>query len=721
MKLGLYRTIRIGLYLTILPPLLVSSAVLVPQVTPKVLVFQVLCEAILVTALLFMLRDPSGLKGFKSLIWHTPIIKSMGALLAYAAISSFIGCDVNQSWWGTVERQDGLFLWLHFFVWMLLLEWFRTAGSPIGSSCQTSSPTLASQSGECFGRYLKLSFAISVAVAIGALLELVIFRIWGTVPGVLRSLDSTRPSGLFGNPMYLGPYLCFHLFIGFVWIRKIIMNSRRRSYWVLCLVVAGQMLMSLVIAIDKTRGIFVALSAALVLMGLLTAFSKTAPRKCRIMSIAGIAILSILLTGIWFGRESAVVNNNWILGRITTGAESLRMRTMMWKSCLQGFLEKPVFGWGHNNAYYAFNKHYNPEQVSFDPGFLLIETTWTDKSHNAYVDLLVEKGGIGFLLFLGVGWAVIQAVRGVDDWFLKSSVAGSLVAYAVGNLVAFDSFGSLFGLFLMLSFLIAVTAKQTASEAQANQKTSGKKKDRAQPKTSSRLKFGFSIAGLAIFAAGLFVNLEIAASLYGYAAARHASVGEDANYGVILYRNAFSHFSPYEAREKLKCAYLIVNAALTQRLDPQLVTLALEYSREAVAGHPEDAQIYIRLNDMYNGLGIYADKKFLMMAESAGKKALELSPRRQEAMMNLGRTYLLLGQNARAIELGKQMVGDYTRLPVAHWFLGLSLLQAGQKEEAKQELGTAFRLGYLFQNFKEEETVRKILGEKDYQDLRKNP
>jgi O-antigen ligase len=709
MKSALYKIIRIGLYLILFTPLLVIPSMLSPQITPKALGFEILVEIIAAAAILLITLDSQKTFRWRE-FFSSATSLSIGLFLAYSFLTSFFGYDPKQSLWGIPERQDGLFFWLHFLAWMIVIEWFRKAPAPAG------------EKEFHLEKYLRYSFVIAIAVALTALLETAIFRIWGKTPWILTTVDVTRPSGVFGNPTFNGPYLCFHFFIGLVWIRDLWKRSKSHFLWLPALLGLGEGIILFVLALGQTRGVVFGLGAALVAMGAQFSMSGSVPRKLRIVSMTAIAALFAAAVFVWTARDTAFIKGNPVLSRITmaSSTETSSIRLLIWQSVVQGFQDRPVFGWGHDNVSYVFNKYFNPEQVQFDPSFADARNTWADKSHNAYLDLLVEKGVLGFLLFFGIAWAVIQAIRRVDDWFLAGCFTGSMVSYAVSNGVAFDSFGSLFGLFLMISYLIAVTAGLTEPGTPAHQKHSKPKKERKRAQATGGLKLGVSIVGLAVIAAALIANLEIGIALYHYAEAR-SHFEQDANYGLEQYQTAFAHFSPYEAREKLKCAYLIVSAALTQRLDPSRVNSALEYARDAVAGHPNDVQTYTRLNDMYNGLGIYADKKFLSMAEAAGKKALELSPRRQESIMNLGRTYLLLGQNERAIELGKKMVGDYDKLPVAHWFLGLSLLQAGQKEQAKQELAIAFKNGYSIQNPKEEETIKTLLGEKEYSELRKNP
>ncbi|PYV16576.1 MAG: hypothetical protein DMG07_07565 [Acidobacteria bacterium] len=224
----------------------------------------------------------------------------------------------------------------------------------------------------------------------------------------------------------------------------------------------------------------------------------------------------------------------------------------------------------------------------------------------------------------------------------------------------------------------------------------------------------------------LFANVQIALAVAGYRAAQD-DFAHDPSSGVAAYAAVFQRFSPYHGREKLNCAYMIINALLAGRpfSDPAAAAaLALRLADEAEAEHPEDVAPHMVLNDLYNSLALYGDprapeqaERFLERAEAEGKRALALSPRRQEAMIYLGRTYILRGQPQRAVELNRQMVADCPEFPLAHWLLGLSLVENKQLEEGRAEIRKALELGYRFQNTREKETIRSLFGEREFSEL----
>ena len=146
------------------------------------------------------------------------------------------------------------------------------------------------------------------------------------------------------------------------------------------------------------------------------------------------------------------------------------MRVMVWRSTARGFWDHPLLGWGHNNVYYALNRYYDPRHASFQPDFSESRATWYDKSHNALLDILIEKGAAGALLFLALSIAVVINLARMKDKALSLCLTGALSAYAFSDLVAFDSFGSMFGLYLSLAVLVLSARPKEAPNPEPRKK-----------------------------------------------------------------------------------------------------------------------------------------------------------------------------------------------------------------------------------------------------------
>jgi tetratricopeptide (TPR) repeat protein len=216
---------------------------------------------------------------------------------------------------------------------------------------------------------------------------------------------------------------------------------------------------------------------------------------------------------------------------------------------------------------------------------------------------------------------------------------------------------------------------------------------------------------------GLYLQVGMAVANHGYLRARLA-FPQDASTGISMYLDAFKYFSPYAPEEKLNCAYQIVTSVVEKRKVSQSFDagpLLWRLTGEALAAHPLDARYYITLNDMYNKMALYLNPDYAAEAERFGRKALELSPKRQEAMLHLGRTYVIRNQAGKAVEINRRMIqeADFT---LGHWLLGLSLLQNHQGEEAGKEIRRALEGGYKL-NETDIATLKDLMGEKEFEEL----
>jgi tetratricopeptide (TPR) repeat protein len=384
------------------------------------------------------------------------------------------------------------------------------------------------------------------------------------------------------------------------------------------------------------------------------------------------------------------------------------VRLIAWRSGLQGFLDRPVLGWGHDNTYYALSAHYDPQIVRFRQTYFLESLlTWWDKTHNQFIDLLVERGVVGALLYLLLIWACVITLWRMTNRFLACCLGAGLVAYAVNNVFVFDGFGSLLAFHIYLICLALAPVGSTAISLPGMKTLSG---------WTARLSLRAALPSpavlvalvLALLSAGLYLNYQMAGASAAYVQAQSA-FGQDTYVGVRMYEGAFDgYFSPYAPYQKLNCGLLVAHAVLQKKPlpDPEAtIDWALRLADEALKAHPNDAKAHITVNDIYNTLALGRDPKYAERAETYGLKAVELSPGRQEAMFNLGRTYVIRGEAKRAIELNREMVRSYPSYSVAHWFLGLALLAGGERSAAQDEIKLALRLGYRFQNPQEREFV----------------
>ena len=553
------------------------------------------------------------------------------------------------------------------------------------------------------------------------------------VPEVIKSSVSGRVAGVMGNPVALGPYLLLHLFYGIYCMWSVHgtrqpgsvhqpSHARQRRIGRRALLLMGGLLVQLsAISLGSTRGVILGLGLGIVTLAGAISLGRSFPGRTRAVA-ASLAMLSIVgAAGIWVLRDTSAVRNFQFLKRLTQVSPSENVTTatriITWRSALGGAWDYPWLGWGHGNVYYPLNKYYDPQTVRFEKSTTASVFTWSDKSHSAYVDLLVEKGAVGVLLFCVLLCMLVRAFWKGRDPLLSVCLLGGFTAYGVSNLVAFDSFGSLFAVFLFLAVVVAAESEPTKRRRPQAEPATQPGKKRSVRGNENQWIGVLAVSGCTVLL--VWVNLQIGLANRTYLQAM-VTFPHRPDTGIAVYNRAFEYYSPYVGRHKLNCANL---AAQVLMLSPQLlersrvIDLVSRMSQESIAAHPDDVLVYMTLNDIYNGIAQGTDKRLLKMAESYGLTALELSPRRQEAMVHLGRTYLLKEEPSRAAELNRRMVDVYPSFPIAHWLLGLSLSANEQEEAAKTEIREAFRLGYQFQGAGDKSAVEHLFTEAELQQL----
>jgi tetratricopeptide (TPR) repeat protein len=436
----------------------------------------------------------------------------------------------------------------------------------------------------------------------------------------------------------------------------------------------------------------------LIAIGAMLVLSHSTKRYIRVTGVILIACIVSSPIVIWKYRNSPIFSEISVLQRLTHISPSrdagTAVRLLSWGSGLRGALDHPILGWGYNNVYYALSRHYDPRQITFTPFLEAATSMWFDKSHNFFLDLLIERGVIGVLLYFLLLGVIVKRLWRLADRRLAICMAGALISYLISNTFEFDTFGSCFGFFMVIACIASVGNHEPIEWLRRRPDRKRKASKPAQKRIPSFPVIRILVV-MTLLAVGLYLQAEIAVANYEFAAAR-AACAQDLAAGVSWYVDAFSRFSPYAGREKLTCISLIVKSVLTRGQSSQSFDASpfvLQWTSEALAARPQDGACYIALNDMYNNLGIYLNPEFASRAEAFGRKAVELLPKYQAAKFNLGRTYLILNQPARAVELNRRMLQDED-FPLGHWYLGLSLLQNGQRDEAKKEIRKAVEMGY---------------------------
>jgi len=283
-------------------------------------------------------------------------------------------------------------------------------------------------------------------------------------------------------------------------------------------------------------------------------------------------------------------------------------------------------------------------------------------------------------------------------------LAGAFISYLGAIFFSFDSFGSWFGLYLMLGFL-ASHGNSLIPRIEESAEGGGRI-------LGINRKFTPFIVSVAFFVVFLmYVNYGIwRANLADADAIRY--FGRDSSVGIVLFNKSLNYSTPYKSEYQFDLI-ASVGGAIEKGVPinnlEDTVNFALNEADKAVLAHPNNAGSYTDMLRIYNILGTKGrDPEILSQAEIFGKKSLELSPNRQETLFYLARTALLKNNSKLAVQLTKQAVDIDLTINVSHWYLGLSYIADGQTNEGVAEIKKALELGHKPQNAAEEIFIKNI-------------
>src|SRR3989344_489227 len=350
------KILQVLLFAALITPLLLSSKFFFPYISSKTFYFRLIIEIAFGLYLWIVFKNASFRPKWS---W---IERALVIYVAIVFVTSLIGINFYRSFWGNVERGEGILTLLHVVAYFFILaNLFRSEAT--------------------WRRFFLTSVIVSLLVGFYALLQragtenFLLFKIF---PG-----DVSRISGTIGNAAFFGGYILINIFLS-AWL-----FYRSRSTWqkFLCgVIIAAQVYF---VNASQTRGALLGLVVAAMLLLLGLGFSS----HRRSLRFGALGLLGILiLSGIffWSGRDSVFVAKFGGLSRLANISLSditAESRLLTWQASWQGFQDRFFQGYRYENFNIAFNKYFPPE-IFRDSG----SEIWFDRAHNAFFDVAVSSG-----------------------------------------------------------------------------------------------------------------------------------------------------------------------------------------------------------------------------------------------------------------------------------------------------------------------------------------
>lgn len=359
----------------------------------------------------------------KPVLWKNGLVQVVTIFFIVTTALCFFSLDFERSFFGDWQRFDGLVFFLLYFVFFLILLIFLDTK-------------------EFWLKFLRTHSLVVVTTLVWAYGQRFSWS-------VFADADASRVYALIGNANFLAHYLLLSFFL----VLFLVYFDQKFKFFYLALAI----LIIPVILFTQSRGAFVAMVIVLVLLfGVyIVKIWRTSQKKA--LMTAFIFLFCILVASQFLSQR--FTKYSWQDATIET-------RLVAWNAAYQGFLEKPILGWGRNNFQLIFNK-YLDTKIYKGQGTPM----WFDKAHNQYLDYLAEGGllGLGFYALFLI-WPFIYFKKIQQKYGMRSSclLFGGLLANLIFLVFNFDTIASypLYFIHLALIYFLSSEHKNSTEDLQ---------------------------------------------------------------------------------------------------------------------------------------------------------------------------------------------------------------------------------------------------------------
>lgn len=646
MKVKIEQIIKWLIYAIFFVPLLVfPSSYIFPFIVPKIVFFRSLVE---VMSVLYILLLFINWQQYKPKFNYLNI--AVFLFLLSFAISTFVGTDAYHSFWDNHERMLGLFTLLHYVTFYfictgVLKDWkdWKWAGR---------------------------------IFLVGGFLVMFIAWLQTQIPDLLLNNGATRVSSTLGNPIYVGGYGLFLLFLS-----ALLFGSEKNNFWKLFYGVVGFFgFMGMFWSGNRGTMLGLVAGAAFAMIGYIIVLKKYPKIRYSLLALAILGIFSIFL--LYTFKQTAFVQNLPAIGRaVNTSFDDIKAspRWIAWQIAMESWKEKPFFGWGPNNYFYAFNEHYKARSLDFGYG-----ETWFDNAHNIVVNTLAVQGVFGLLTYLGVfiiaifGLMVAYRKKTIDYHFMI--IAGAFViAHFVGVITVFEDPTSYIYLMFWLALISALCFDSNRNMIESIKKVVGIDK-----KISSG--FIYSVVAVGVFVIFIF-NIQPARANQKTLDAIRALM-TDPVAGMPVAKEALAFTSPHidDIRSDIGRSVAQSLTSGWQKIGKEksneLLTLVTDNLEKNLLLHPLDIRNQLTLAQMYQlGATMNNNGMYLVKAENVLEDALAKSPKRQQIIYSLSGIKMQLNKTPEAIKMLVQTIADNPRIGESYWRLVYAYKVSGQEQK----------------------------------------
>lgn len=655
--LRLLNILRSGVYFILFIPFFVSKHLYYPFISLKIFLFRIAVEILAVIWLYLVFKKVIKLPRLNFFLW---------AILAHVLVlltSVFTGQGWYQSWWGTIQRGDGLFTFLHYLVFFFIL-------------------ISVFQEKKDWNRLIDLFLLSSLLVGLYAVAQR-----FGL--GIVYDTGIERATGSAGNAAHLASFLIFPFFLS---LAKLFENGLKINYrtgfylFVLIISFAG-------VGFSQTRGgmigLVLGLGAFLFLFALL---HKN--KKIKIAGISALVILAGLIGFVLINKDKNFIKDNLFIARFTEinfEAETAQQRLYNWRAGIEAFRERPLLGWGMDNYNIAFNKYFDANYLdNFKTG------TYNDRAHNIIIETAVTTGLVGLAVYLFIGLLVYYYLlkfykKNKKEIAVFVGLASLFLAYFVQNLLVFDTVITYLALFFLLGYVYKLS--------------DGFKE--AEPDKPINLSYSRQILMifLAIVSAYLVWGHNIRPAKAAYYTRQALNEAQKpvyyyANFAKLMRQSLF-YKTEWDLEYLDSYTTTYKNFRNDEKADKEAIAADAEYmaasGERALKKIKNDSKFYFQMAGIYEI--IYdnnRDPAALTRAEELIKKSIDLSDQRVYSYQVLAQIYEFNNRDKEAIATLEKALELNPRIGETYWGLAIMYSKSGESDRVIENVKKAVDNGLDF-------------------------
>ncbi|MGB4076624.1 MAG: O-antigen ligase family protein [Minisyncoccia bacterium] len=576
-----------ALFLIPFLPLYVAGDMFFPFITSKGFAFRILIGLAAGAWILLAIADRKYRPQFS---WTLVLY---GGFVAWMLLADLFAVNAHKALWSNFERMDGWISLIHAFLFFLV------AGSVLSKE-------------RLWNKWWLTVLGGSVLVSLHGL-----WQIFGFAD---IHQGGARVDANFGNAIYLAAYLLFTVGIA-LWQATI------HRGWLRYLLVTLAALQVILIFFTATRGVILGLFIAALLCAFAWLTVGEKGKKGRTIAASALVILALLGGGLYLARDTSFVKEEPTLTRLASifHASEFQVRFTLWSMALEGFVKRPVFGYGQEGFLYVFTEQYQPSLYAQEP--------WFDRVHNTYLDWLVAGGIPALLLFIGMLGAALRA------FFMTPAkkeeqllLAGIVAAYAFQAVTAFDNLFT----YILFAAMLAMAHERTARPLALFEKA----------REPSAMAVGAIVTPFLLVVTVVLVWTLNMPSIEASKDLIKAAQSSDPTVGVAQYTSAAARgsFAGQEIAEQMVTylSRMVPQPSIPLPLKEQMAVLALTTMKHEVDTAPQDVRIRLLYSQ---GLRAAGDREGYLREVSVART---LSPKKQTILLQLGTDLWQMGDRAGA-------------------------------------------------------------------------